>query len=96
MNITPMSESFAFLLAPFNIELVQDEIYPDVWSRSREVFEALAAIPFKGRADVGSFYIVFADPTDRGSIKLMHADQLYARYNTKFYNEEILLIAPKQ
>lgn len=88
---------FAHTIDPTSLELgiLRDEIDPEVWDAMYEVFEALAHIqhPAGGGA---SFYVVFDAPFDRSRIRLMHADQLYARYETKFYNEEIHLITPKQ
>lgn len=96
MNQTILNVPFAHLIEPISLEYLRDEVDPAVWDRMHEVFEALAVVPYKGDSRIGSFYIVFHAPFDRANFELMHADQLYARYDTKFYNEEIHLITPKQ
>lgn len=92
MSKTPLSHPFAYLLDPDTIWYVSAELDPAVWDRTHEVFKALANIPYKGKLGIGGFYIVFMDPDRRDEYELMYADQLYERYITKYYNEEILLI----
>ena len=95
MNLTPLSVPFAHAIEPNSISYLRDEVDPEVWDRMHEVIEFLATKPHP-HGGGGSFYVVFPEPFNRANIQLIHADQLYAYYNAKFYNEEIHLITPKK
>lgn len=94
MTQTQLSVPFAHVIEPISIDYLRDEVAPEVWDEMHEVFEFLATKPHPAGGGA-SFYVVFHAPFKRSYIQLIHADQLYARYETKFYNEEIHLITPK-
>lgn len=91
---TTLHVPFAHTIAPDNLGYLMDEVAPEVWDDMRDVFEFLATKPHQ-HGGGASFYAVFLAPYDRSNVRLMHADQLYARYVTEYYNEDIHLIYPK-
>lgn len=93
--ITPLTVPFAHIIEPVSLDYLKDEVSSEVWDDTHKVFEILAPMPHP-LGGGASFYVVFFSPFDRSHIRIMHADTLYARYETKFYNEEIHLITAKK
>lgn len=93
--ITHLTTPFAHVIEPVSFYYLQDEMTSEVWEETHKVLEILAPLPHP-HGGGASFYVVFFAPFDRSHIRIMHADALYARYETEFYNEEIHLITAKK
>lgn len=94
--MTDIQVPFAFALEPVSVQFLDEEVSPEEWAKSKDEMVRLANIPWKGNAGVANYYVLFLDPTNRTLRHVTDADTLYLKYDTEYYNEEILLITPKK
>ena len=94
--MTDLNVPFAYALEPNSVQHLDDEVSSEEWEKSEDEMTRLAQLPYRGQLGVASYYVLFLDPNNRTLQQVTDADTLYLRYNTTFYNEEILLITPKK
>lgn len=90
------TEPFAYALDPVSIDGLHEEVSPEEWDKSKDEMFKLANTPWRGNEGIANYYVLFLDPNNRTLSQVTDADTLYLKYDTKFYNEEILLITPKK
>lgn len=94
--MTDLKVPFAYALEPLSVEFLDDEVSPEEWAKSKDEMYKLAHTPWRGNEGIANYYVLFLDPANRTLRHVTDADTLYAKYDTTFYNEQILLITPKK
>jgi len=89
-----LTVSFAHTIEPDSLEYLAELVSSVEWEKSKNLIYTLSKIkhPLGGGA---TYYVLFLDPSKKDLQHVIHADLLYLIYDTKYYNEEILLITPK-
>lgn len=94
--MTDLNVPFAYALEPNSVEFLDEEVSPEEWSKSKDEMYKLANTPHPTYGEgIAYYYVLFLDPSNRTLQQVTDSDTLYLKYDTKFYNEEILLITPK-
>lgn len=93
--MTNLNVPFAHTIEPESLGFLMGEVGFEEWNKRSHQMHALANYPHE-LGGGASYYVLFLDPSHKTLDYIIGADALYALYDTKFYNEEIHLITPKQ